>query len=72
MLCADRALRSGIWDADTGREVLATPGRVKRLGAVGFDAIMSATAWHPSQHVIGIAAFGDGAPVTLYCHEHKQ
>ncbi|KAA0156733.1 hypothetical protein FNF29_00844 [Cafeteria roenbergensis] len=72
VLAGSESGRCGIWDADTGREVLATPGRVKRLGAVGFDAIMSATAWHPSQHVIGIAAFGDGAPVTLYCHEHKQ
>ena len=65
-------VRSGIWDADAAREVLATPARVKRLGAVGFDGIMSATAWHPRQHVIAIGAFGDGAPIRLDCREVRQ
>lgn len=62
-------VRSGIWDAESGREVLATPARVKRLGAVGFDSIMGATAWHPTQHVIALGAFGDGSPIVLYCRE---
>jgi hypothetical protein len=66
------AERSGIWDAESGREVLATPARVKRLGAVGFDSIMGATAWHPKQHVIALGAFGDGSPIVLYCREVSQ
>lgn len=54
------------WEAQSGRSVLAhnSPAR-----ALGFTEPLVDVAWHPRQHVLAMAAYGENMPVLLYYSE---
>jgi jouberin len=49
-----------VWDAQSGKPVQCA------LNGLGFSGTLYDVAWHPSQHLVALAAFGEDMPVLMY------
>ncbi|CAM9948052.1 unnamed protein product [Discosporangium mesarthrocarpum] len=58
--------RLRVWDSQGGKRVQGA------LQVLGMACALRDVAWHPSQHVIAMAGYGQDAPVLLYCGDGRQ
>lgn len=54
------------WETQNGRRVSDS------LSSLSFPEALCDVAWHPTQHVIAIAAYGENMPVLMYYAEHSE
>jgi WD40 repeat protein len=56
----------GLWDADSGAPI---PARARaatgQTAVVGYPGPLHGVAWHPSQHLVAVAAFGAALPIMV-------
>ncbi|CAM9451788.1 unnamed protein product [Ectocarpus sp. 6 AP-2014] len=57
--------RVRVWESQEGKRV-KTP-----LQTLGTACCLRGVAWHPNQHVVALAGYGQDAPVLLYCGEAR-
>jgi len=62
-----------VWDADTGAVLegatQATGGASEVVVGHGRGYPMLGIDWHPTEHLVALAGYGDRAPVLLFARE---